>query len=69
MAVEQAVLDTLADMGLTGRRVHRAPGVYVRLIALQRTCPATTTCRLSWWLAKSVQLGLLMERLGTISSA
>ena len=29
--VEQAVLDTLADLGVTGHRVRSAPGIYVRL--------------------------------------
>ena len=29
--VEQAVLDTLADFGITGHRVRTAPGIYVRL--------------------------------------
>ena len=29
--VEQAVLDTLADFGVTGHRVRTAPGIYVRL--------------------------------------
>jgi lipoyl(octanoyl) transferase len=29
--VEQAVLDTLADFGITGHRVRSAPGIYVRL--------------------------------------
>ena len=29
--VEQAVLDTLADFGVTGHRVRSAPGIYVRL--------------------------------------
>jgi len=29
--VEQAVLDTLADFGVTGHRVRAAPGIYVRL--------------------------------------
>jgi lipoyl(octanoyl) transferase len=29
--VEQAVLDTLADWGVTGHRVRTAPGIYVRL--------------------------------------
>ena len=29
--VEQAVLDTLADFGVTGHRVRKAPGIYVRL--------------------------------------
>ncbi len=29
--VEQAVLDTLADYGITGHRVRSAPGIYVRL--------------------------------------
>ncbi len=29
--VEQAVLDTLADWGVTGHRVRGAPGIYVRL--------------------------------------
>ncbi len=29
--VEQAVLDTLADFGITGHRVRGAPGIYVRL--------------------------------------
>ena len=28
--VEQAVLDTLADFGITGHRVRTAPGIYVR---------------------------------------
>ncbi|ODV11885.1 MAG: lipoate--protein ligase [Rubrivivax sp. SCN 70-15] len=31
--IEQAVLDTLADFGVTGHRVRGAPGVYVRLDA------------------------------------
>jgi lipoyl(octanoyl) transferase len=29
--LEQAVLDTLADWGVTGHRVRTAPGIYVRL--------------------------------------
>ena len=29
--IEQAVLDTLADFGVTGHRVRAAPGIYVRL--------------------------------------
>ena len=29
--IEQAVLDTLADFGVTGHRVRSAPGIYVRL--------------------------------------
>ncbi len=31
--IEQAVLDTLADFGVTGHRVRGAPGIYVRLDA------------------------------------
>jgi lipoyl(octanoyl) transferase len=29
--LEAAVLDTLADLGVTGHRVRTAPGIYVRL--------------------------------------
>jgi lipoate-protein ligase B len=37
--IEAALLDTLADAGITGHRVRGAPGIYVRRPAVSRTIP------------------------------
>jgi lipoyl(octanoyl) transferase len=57
--LEQAVLDTLAELGLPGQRVEGAPGIYVELAAARMQAPSNT---LFSGLGKIAALGIKVSR-------
>jgi lipoyl(octanoyl) transferase len=62
--IEQAVLDTLADFGITGHRVRSAPGIYVRLAdpGSHAVLPPATGAGLFEGLGKIAALGIKVSQ-------